>query len=290
MGQDFQTGRDLSTLRGMTTTRKLTAFLGGPDDPTISNPIHSTEGAAQYGFRGALVPGVILYSWCNRPIMEEMGKEWLDSGWASYRCRRPVYPNDEVTITVEKQPDGTGVFTLRNDATGEDCVIGTVGIGTNPNMGEVQNPEQLGPGVPPAEPRTPMTPENAPVGQDLPPMSVPYFEEEAAAYLVDRMRDSAPPWTGPDARIPPAWLTARGTPLLTHTYSFSPSIHTSSDIQHLGPARVGQNIQVNGRLANSYERNRQVYAVVDLLVRSEAGEPIAKLRHQVIYKVAPVAQ
>src|SRR5688572_20106198 len=126
-------------------TRHLTAFLGGPDDPTIANPIHSSEGAAQYGFQGALVPGVILYSWCNRPIAEEMGKEWLDSGWASYRCRRPVYPGNEVTIKVEKQPDGTGIFTLTNDETGEDCVVGTVGLGQSPFMAEVQTPELLEP-------------------------------------------------------------------------------------------------------------------------------------------------
>jgi hypothetical protein len=269
-------------------TRTLTAFLGGPDDPSIANPIHSTEGAAQYGFRGALVPGVILYSWCNRTIVEELGPEWLDSGWASYRCRRPVYPGNEVTITVERQADGTATLTLHNNESDEDSIVGSVGLGESPYLGDFQTTQLLGPAVPQANPRTPMTPENAPVGQDLPPMSVPYHKEEATAYLNDRMRDENPPWTGPDARIPPAWLTGRGTALLHHTYSFAPSIHTSSDIQHLGPARADQDVQVAGRFVNSYERNRQTYAVADLLIRSEQGDPIAKLRHTVIYKVARV--
>jgi hypothetical protein len=268
----------------------MTAFLGGPDDPTISNPIHSTEGAAMYGFQGALVGGVLLYSWCTRSILEELGNEWLDSGWASYRCRRPVYPGNQVTIRVEKQPDGTATLTLSNDENGEDCIVGTVGLGESPFMAEFETSAWLGPATPAAESPTPMTPENAPVGQDLPPMSVPYFlgEEEANSWLHDRMQDAEPPWTGPDARIPPAWLTARGTGFLKHTYSFAPSIHTSSDIQHLGPARAGQNVQIAGRLSKSYERNRQTYAVADLFIRSENGEPLAKLRHQVIYKVARV--
>jgi len=34
---------------------KMTAFLGNEDSPTIRNAIHSTEGAKEYGYQGALV-------------------------------------------------------------------------------------------------------------------------------------------------------------------------------------------------------------------------------------------
>ena len=40
--------------------RTIDAFLSNEDSPTIGNPIHSTEVAQQFGFRGALVGGVTV--------------------------------------------------------------------------------------------------------------------------------------------------------------------------------------------------------------------------------------
>ena len=41
-----------------TIERSITAFLDGEDSLEIDNIIHSTAGAAQFGFQGALVGGV----------------------------------------------------------------------------------------------------------------------------------------------------------------------------------------------------------------------------------------
>ena len=65
-----------------TATRTITAFLDGPDSPDISNPIHSTEVATQYGFRAALVGGVTVYGWTVPAIIGALGEGWLERGWA----------------------------------------------------------------------------------------------------------------------------------------------------------------------------------------------------------------
>lgn len=268
-------------------TRHLTAFLGGPDDPNATDSLHSSAGAAQYGFGGALILGVHLYGWCARPIMEEFGAEWLDSGWASFRIRRPVYPGNEVTIHVDRTSDNQANLVFRNESAGEDSIVGTVGMGESPFLKDLALPTRID-AEPAQEPRIPLTPDIAPIGQDLKPMAVPYFEADARKYCDETQHDTDPPWTGPGARIHPSWLTLRMTPLLRHTYSYSPGIHTASDIQHLGPAMVGQDVIAAGKFIDSIERNRQTYAVIDGLIRAQDGAPIARLRHTTIYKVSPV--
>ena len=87
-----------------TIERSITAFLDGEDSIEIDNIIHSTEGAAQFGFSGALVGGVTVYSWAVPALIEALGEEWLDSGWIDFRLRRPVYPGDEITTRVVSTP------------------------------------------------------------------------------------------------------------------------------------------------------------------------------------------
>ena len=75
--------------------RRLIAFLDGLDSPDISNPIHSTAVAGQYGFKGALVGGVTVYGWATPPILEVLGDRWLNDGWADAAFRQPVYPGED---------------------------------------------------------------------------------------------------------------------------------------------------------------------------------------------------
>ena len=77
------------------------AFLDGPDTPGIANPIHSTAGAATYGFKGALVGGATVFGWATPLILDALGTEWLENGWASISFRRPTYPGEDLAISIE---------------------------------------------------------------------------------------------------------------------------------------------------------------------------------------------
>ena len=110
-----------------TIERSITAFLDGEDSIEIDNIIHSTEGAAKFGFQGALVGGVTVYSWAVPALIEALGEEWLDSGWIDFRLRRPVYPGDEITTRVT--PTESGVDFSMAKADGEVCIAGTAGLG-----------------------------------------------------------------------------------------------------------------------------------------------------------------
>ncbi|MDZ7729537.1 MAG: hypothetical protein U5Q44_15810 [Dehalococcoidia bacterium] len=205
---------------------------------------------------------------------------WLENGWADIQFRRPVYPGDELQINVDDQ----GVLQMTK-SDGEVCVRGAVGLGEAAFLSEFALPRRVE-AVPPADPPVPLVPDNAPVGQDPPPMQLPYHEPEAREYLQEKQRDLEPPWLGDDARIHPGWLAARMTPLLHHTYSYAPAIHARSQIQHLAPARVGQDITVAGHFVDTYERKGNHYGVVDGLILGDDGTHLARIRHTTIYSVA----
>jgi acyl dehydratase len=265
-------------------TRTITAFLDGPDSKDISNPIHSTEVAAQYGFKAALVGGVTVYGWTVPAILAALGESWLEDGWVDVNFRRPVYPGDDMTASVAEGEGERFTLEMTNGA-GERCLVGEVGRGTAPWLGELQLPQRrLAEERPATIPY--LTIENAPVGQDLRPMAVHLSWGDAAAYALEKQADSGPLWTGKEARIHPGWLASKINPLLHHSYDHSPAIHTRSQIQHFAPAVPGQTLTFAGRFVDAFERKGHHYAVIDGVMLSADGKELARLRHTTIFRVA----
>lgn len=267
----------------MPATRDITAFLDGEDSPDISNPIHSTAVAAEYGFRAALVGGVTVYGWTVPAIIGALGDEWLDDGWADISFRRPVYPGDEMTATVEGGSNGHQLVMANGG--GEVCIHGTVGLGRAPFLPGLAMPDRIY-----AEERGVTLPEltlaEAPIGEDLRPMRVPFSVADAEEYVRAKQLDDHPRWFGEGARIHPGWLAARMTPLIHHSYDYGPSIHTRTQAQHLRPAIAGQAVTVAGHFIDAFERKGHHYAVVDGALFGETGDLLARIRHTTIFRVA----
>src|SRR5262249_50843590 len=55
------------------------------------NKIHDEQIARQYGFRGALVPGVTVYAYLTHPLVEAFGAAWLERGTANVRFAKPIH-------------------------------------------------------------------------------------------------------------------------------------------------------------------------------------------------------
>jgi len=265
-----------------TIERSITAFLDGEDSIEIDNIIHSTEGAARFGFQGALVGGVTVYSWAVPALIDGLGEDWLDSGWIDFRLRRPVYPGDEITTRV--MPTDIGVEFTMAKASGEVCIAGTAGLGQADfydDLAVAQNRVAL----PQADPPTMLTRDNLPVGEDLPAMAVPMSVEDAADYADNFARDPHPRWREDDARLHPGWIAGRCTRLIRHTYSYPAGIHAGSQIQMLAPAKAGQTLVISGHMTDGYRRKQHEYCLLDVTISSESGQDLARLRHRTIYQV-----
>ncbi len=275
----------------MTTTRRsaehrVTAFLDGPDSPDIRNVIHSTDGAKEYGYTAALVGGVTVYGWATPTIVEALGAGWLERGWAEIAFRHPTYPGDELTVRVEPSADAGDTWSLRmTKQDGADAVVGTLGLGDAPWLGDLHDTaRRVAEAAPATLPR--LTMDVAPVDQDLRPMAVSASAEEMRAYALGKQRSQAPRFIGERPLLHPGWIAARMTPLLHHSYDYGPAIHAKSHIQHLARAESGQSVTVAGHFVETYERKGHHYGVIDGVILAADGTELARLRHTTIYEVA----
>ena len=264
---------------------RITAFLDGEDSLAISNIIHSTDGAQEYGYDGALVGGVTVFSWSVAALIEAVGDGWLADGWVDFSLRRPVYPGYEMTTRVTTVDGGDDVEFVMLNQEGERCVAGAAGRGRAVWFDELQPASRIEAEQEPAD-KPQLTPAIVPTGEDLRPMPVPFSEEDAAVYADTRASDSHSRWRGEGALLHPGWIAARATPLMRHSYTYGPSIHARSQIQHLAPARAGQTVVVAGHVTDAYERKGHEYVLVDCSLLNAEGGEFARLRHTTIYQVA----
>lgn len=71
--------------------------------PDSDNRIHSDELAREYGFTGALVPGVTISCYLIQPAVQAWGLHWLERGAVHAAIKAPVYDQHDFRVDVEPQ-------------------------------------------------------------------------------------------------------------------------------------------------------------------------------------------
>ncbi len=264
-----------------------------PDPPPVGipNPIHGDDGASSAGYAGALVAGVRTYGWVAEAVVEVLGTGWLDDGWADVTLRRPVFAGDLVTIIVgpgELATGGSGAAGARTvtATVGERLVLdGAVGLGPASWAGDIDPPEP-GPALDPLALRPTYTIDSAPVGKPLRPLGTHLSADEARHLSLGDLGQTSS--RVPDGRLHPWFLAARMSPLTRHNFTYGPTIHVRTQIQHRGPARAEQDVVVGARIVEVYDRKDHWYQVLDGLVVGAGGAPgcpeMARIRHHTIFR------
>lgn len=256
-----------------------------PDPPPVGipNPIHAEDGATGAGYRGALVAGVRTYGWVAETVTETLGQEWLDGGWADVTLRRPLYSGEVVQILLT--PAGDREWTV-SAGVGERVVLdGAVGLGEASWLASLDPPEPS-PALDPPHVRPTFDLTTAPVGEPLRPLGAWLSENGARKLAYDDLGQTTSHI--PDGRLHPWFLAARMAPLTRHNFTFGPTIHVRTQIQHRGPALAGQEVVVGARIVEVYDRKDHWYQVLDGLVVGGGAAPgapeLARIRHHTIFR------
>jgi hypothetical protein len=254
--------------------RAVTA-TADPPPVGIANPIHAEDGANSAGYAGALVAGVRTYGWLTEAVIEALGPEWLDDGWADVTLRRPLHAGEQVRITVSSS--------LSVSATvGQRVVLdGAVGRGPASWLADI-NPPEPGPALGPPAVRATYTIDTAPVGRPLRPLGAYVSAAGARRLRLDELGQTSS--RVPDGQLHPWFLAGRIAPLTRHNFTYGPTIHIRTQIQHRGRARAGQEIVVGARIVEVYERNDHWCQVLDGLVVGDGGAELARIRHHSIFR------
>ena len=127
-----------------------------------------------------------------------------------------------------------------------------------------------------------------PVGQPFRPLGA-FVNPAAASKMATEELGQTGSHVPPD-RIHPWFLAARMAPLTRHNFTYGPTIHVRTQIQHRGTAAVNQQVVVGAKIVDAYDRKGHWYQVLDGVVTGWAnGAPteLARIRHHTIFRPRP---
>ncbi len=250
------------------------------------NRIHDDEYARHYGFRSGLVPGVFISAYMSRPLVDLMGRDWLERGSSEVRFIRPVYEGEEIRISgAVASMTKEGTLLLDYQATNNQGTI--CGIGA----------AQLPQGTPGTEPspdnypkgrhklRRPISLESLQVGETLTPINSVFTWNVHWQYCRKSIRDHHPMY---EKILHPGWLMSRASGILAANYALQGWIDVSCKVQHYHLQEEECVIETRGRVRGKYERNGDHFIELDLAIFAP-NRCLATIGYTAIFRIAPNA-
>jgi hypothetical protein len=227
------------------------------------NRIHDNRIAAEYGFRGGLVPGVTIYGYLAAAAIEHLGPDWLHRGAMDVRFFEPFYEDEEVAISITNLPAGRIKVEAAPRASATAWILDAPQLANYP-------------------------PENSAAKQ---PASRETMQPGTVVATLEKTPDLSHPgvsapldaFIGQERFAHPAIILGLANELLMHNYTLGPWIHSSSEVRNAQPARDGDHLQVRGKIEDAYERKGHEFIVLDVAV-VRGGVLICRIRHTAIWK------
>ena len=250
------------------------------------NKIHDDAVAAQYGFRGGLVPGVIVYGYMTAPLVQRYSLDWLARGSMQVRFHQPFYEGDEVIVRVEAEADSSPA-TIAVTASGADRTTRATALATVDDgsawLGEPPPALDAGPGLPPFDARPVPSLDSLKPGTRIGSFTETVDLKRCESELLDVIEEKMEIYRGDNAVAHPAFLLGLCNQSLVLNYKLGPWIHTASEIKNWDVARDREEITVSGGIRDAFERKGHELVVLDLRLTA-SGRLIQQVRHTAIFR------
>lgn len=256
-------------------------------DPTdLINRIQDDEYARRYGFRAGVVPGVSIFAYMSRPLIELMGRDWLERGSAEVHFLRPVYEGEEIRVSgFISSVTGDGALAMDYLATnnqGATCSTGTAKLPAL-KLASVPTIEDYPAGR--AKLHRPISLESLAVGESLTPHSSEFTWNIHWQYCRKTIRDHHPLY---ERTMHPGWLVSRASQILAVNYAVPAWIDVSGFVQNHNVLEEECVIETRGRVYDKFERDGDHFIVLDLAVFAQI-RCLATIRYTAIFRIAPNA-
>ncbi|MEK7793966.1 MAG: MaoC family dehydratase [Candidatus Hydrogenedentota bacterium] len=253
------------------------------------NKMHDDSTAAEYGFRGGLVPGVGVYAYMTQQAVRAFGREWIERGAMRGKFLKPVYHGETVTVHAEQLATDALKLSVVNSE-GTVCAVGEASLPTHTAPPESSHFAEAA--LPQYERRRPPDLEHLPKGETLGtlPFSVelPGLRGESGGLFYEDVCDPLEWYRGPEAVCHPAWIGALANRVLAANIELGPWIHTETHAQHFASPLNGEETQVRARIHDSFEKKGHVFVVADVLWLGRGGRSLARAVHTAIVRPAHV--
>jgi acyl dehydratase len=248
------------------------------------NAIHDDQVARAYGFKGGLVPGVIVHAYMTYPVVRLFGLDWLERGAMTTRFLRPVYDGESIRVwatTAQRGDTGKQLVELETyNESGELCSKARAWVddGENPPSISAYPAAEL-----PAE-RLPADPTALSAVQAFGSLEYVFDFAKAVDFLQSIGDDLA---IYPSERIAhPGFLLAGANHLLARNVALGPWIHVGSEIVSFAAVHDGDSVSVRGKPVRVWERKGNHFVELDVLFVVGGVTPVLRVTHTAIYALA----
>jgi hypothetical protein len=244
-----------------------------------SNKVHDPEFARSAGFRGGLLPGVDVYAYLTRVVMDRWVPAWLASGGGEVRFVRPVCDGDELELAASLQADQSLMVLAR--CGGEDRALLMANLDQPLPDHELRSfPERALP-----EPKLRAHPESFSPGEWLGSLSTSITRAEAVSQLTE-VGETTPVYSR-EQLVHPGHLLRFADSLIAANVDLPPWMHVGSVFQHHGLVHWDERISVRARVVQTFERKGHDFVQLDVLMLGEDGSPRFRVRpYTAIYRPA----
>lgn len=240
--------------------------------------------ARRYGYRAGLVPGVTLYAYMSRGLVEFMGTDWLKQGSAELTFHQPAYDGEELRVSgyvASVSKDGTVCIECRAENTqGMVCSSGVARL-------PLRRPEPEP--VPDDYPagahklKRSITLEALKPGELLTPVCSEFDRKTHWEYCEKTVRDHHPLY---QQLVHPGWLLSQADKLFTANFDLPPWIHVSSSVQNYHAQEQECVVETRGRVLEKFEIRGNHFVSLDVAIF--AGQRcLATVRQTAIFRIAP---
>jgi acyl dehydratase len=249
------------------------------------NKIHDDHTAARYGFRGGLVPGVVVYGYMTAPLVERFSLGWLERGSIQIRFHQPFYDGEQVTVRAEVEADSDTIkVALRAER--ETGMVAATAMATVEDqsawLGEPRIEDYPEAPLPPNDARPAPSAELFTPGLIL--GAVVEKLDLSDRTLLDALDEKLPLYFGSQAVAHPTLLLSMANQSLVKNFKLGPWIHAASDIINWSVARGGERVSARSRVRECFERKGHQFVVIDCLVVANDERVIQQVRHTAIYR------
>jgi hypothetical protein len=247
------------------------------------NQIRDDEYARRYGFHAGLVPGISVFAYMSRPLVDLMERDWLQHGSAEVRFVRPIYDGEEIRVTgsvSSLSKDGTVCIDYQAaNNQGVPC-----GIGRAQLPAHAPEPEPSLENYPAGKSRLrrPISLESLQPGEFLTPLTSEFTWNVHWQYCRKSIRDYHALY---EKALHPGWILGRASRILASNYAIPAWIDVSCEVQNYRLQEEECLVETRGRVHDKYERGGDHFIVLDLAVFAR-NHCLQTIRYTAIFHIA----
>ena len=253
--------------------------------PNSENRIHGDEVARRHGFRGGLVPGVVVSAYLLDPALRAYGRAALRHSYAEVVVHKPLYDGACFDVRIEAS-DVQGYRGALFDADGTRCAEGSFALAREP----AQVPE-FDQGM-----------ARAPRSAERPPASREVFERlklEGMGSLRARLdaehemaryhatRDAQPDLVNPEPSRYAGFAFLLGLTdwAIARNVKLGPWLHLQTWSHQLAEVPFGSELIVQPKVADLFERKGHQFVDIDVAAFDLAQTAVLAAKMRCIYEL-----